>query len=164
MAPADSDDEERRAGPAASAWTPDSSAFNRPKEDENLSVVRRMYRPQVVSWPAGAPAAATEVSREGYAPPFPAFQRSPIFYRRASTSAASSEEEASWRRDENPEPAASWVDKLPDSQALNLCVAAGVTPSTSRGGADEEDDQPMVCMICEDKATGLHYGIITCEG
>ncbi|KAL1420262.1 hypothetical protein MTO96_024481 [Rhipicephalus appendiculatus] len=167
-APADSDDEERRAGPAASAWTPDSSAFNRPKEDENLSVVRRMYRPapQVVSWPAGAPAAATEVSREGYAPPFPAaaFQRSPIFYRRASTSAAGSEEEASWRRDENPEPAASWVDKLPDSQALNLCVAAGVTPSTSRGGADEEDDQPMVCMICEDKATGLHYGIITCEG
>ncbi|XP_028967280.1 hormone receptor 4-like [Galendromus occidentalis] len=29
---------------------------------------------------------------------------------------------------------------------------------------DEEDDQPMICMICEDKATGLHYGIITCEG
>ena len=22
----------------------------------------------------------------------------------------------------------------------------------------------MICMICEDKATGLHYGIITCEG
>lgn len=29
---------------------------------------------------------------------------------------------------------------------------------------NEEDDQPLVCMICEDKATGLHYGIITCEG
>ena len=28
----------------------------------------------------------------------------------------------------------------------------------------EEDEQPMMCMICEDKATGLHYGIITCEG
>merc|ERR1719232_1368862 len=28
----------------------------------------------------------------------------------------------------------------------------------------EEDDQPMICYICEDKATGLHYGIITCEG
>ena len=28
----------------------------------------------------------------------------------------------------------------------------------------EEDDQPMICMICDDKATGLHYGIITCEG
>uniref|UniRef100_A0AAG5DDQ1 Hormone receptor 4 n=1 Tax=Anopheles atroparvus TaxID=41427 RepID=A0AAG5DDQ1_ANOAO len=28
----------------------------------------------------------------------------------------------------------------------------------------DEDDQPLVCMICEDKATGLHYGIITCEG
>lgn len=28
----------------------------------------------------------------------------------------------------------------------------------------EEDETPMICMICEDKATGLHYGIITCEG
>lgn len=26
------------------------------------------------------------------------------------------------------------------------------------------DNQPMICMICEDRATGLHYGIITCEG
>ncbi|KAK3591439.1 hypothetical protein CHS0354_033438 [Potamilus streckersoni] len=24
--------------------------------------------------------------------------------------------------------------------------------------------EPMVCAICNDKATGLHYGIITCEG
>ncbi|XP_076321152.1 nuclear hormone receptor family member nhr-91-like [Tachypleus tridentatus] len=62
----------------------------------------------------------------------------------------------------------------PDSQALNLSVSGNerneetliaMTPSTSRGvGDDEEEDQPMVCMICEDKATGLHYGIITCEG
>lgn len=29
---------------------------------------------------------------------------------------------------------------------------------------NEEEEQPMICMICEDKATGLHYGIITCEG
>lgn len=28
----------------------------------------------------------------------------------------------------------------------------------------EDEEQPLVCMICEDKATGLHYGIITCEG
>lgn len=28
----------------------------------------------------------------------------------------------------------------------------------------DEDETPMICMICEDKATGLHYGIITCEG
>lgn len=31
-------------------------------------------------------------------------------------------------------------------------------------GEQDEDEQPMICMICEDKATGLHYGIITCEG
>ncbi|XP_018318596.1 hormone receptor 4 isoform X2 [Agrilus planipennis] len=45
-------------------------------------------------------------------------------------------------------------------------------PSTTNifGGAvtaeqtTEEEEQPMICMICEDKATGLHYGIITCEG
>lgn len=28
----------------------------------------------------------------------------------------------------------------------------------------DEDNQPMICMICDDNATGLHYGIITCEG
>ncbi len=28
----------------------------------------------------------------------------------------------------------------------------------------DEDEEPLICMICEDKATGLHYGIITCEG
>lgn len=28
----------------------------------------------------------------------------------------------------------------------------------------QENEQPMICMICEDRATGLHYGIITCEG
>ena len=27
-----------------------------------------------------------------------------------------------------------------------------------------EDEEPLLCNICEDRATGLHYGIITCEG
>lgn len=30
--------------------------------------------------------------------------------------------------------------------------------------SDSEPDEPMICAICLDKATGLHYGIITCEG
>ncbi|XP_060083347.1 uncharacterized protein LOC132562615 [Ylistrum balloti] len=30
--------------------------------------------------------------------------------------------------------------------------------------ADEEDEEQLVCAICNDRATGLHYGIITCEG
>ena len=29
---------------------------------------------------------------------------------------------------------------------------------------DQEDEEPLLCNICEDRATGLHYGIITCEG
>ncbi|XP_053601041.1 hormone receptor 4 isoform X2 [Plodia interpunctella] len=78
------------------------------------------------------------------------------------------------------------VSQLPAHQqlhALNLSAAAGGLPGASpvagassltlprpelRAYAPEaerdEDEQPMICMICEDKATGLHYGIITCEG
>ncbi|XP_050420138.1 hormone receptor 4 isoform X1 [Adelges cooleyi] len=65
--------------------------------------------------------------------------------------------------------------------ALNLTAntAAGWPAAPSNAGADskpsavnpyhqleeaDEQDQPMVCMICDDRATGLHYGIITCEG
>ena len=41
------------------------------------------------------------------------------------------------------------------------------TTSLGRATMDlnpEDDEEPLICMICEDKATGLHYGIITCEG
>ena len=65
-----------------------------------------------------------------------------------------------------------------DSQpALNLSGKLSMEGMWKNGGAptmdsspmctsavDEEEDQPMICMICEDRATGLHYGIITCEG
>ena len=40
----------------------------------------------------------------------------------------------------------------------------GNSPSNSNGLPLDADNQPMICMICEDRATGLHYGIITCEG
>ncbi|XP_063831270.1 hormone receptor 4 isoform X3 [Ostrinia nubilalis] len=79
------------------------------------------------------------------------------------------------------------MTQLPAHQqmhALNLSAAAGSLPggSAAAGASSpltlprpelrayapeaerEEDEQPMICMICEDKATGLHYGIITCEG
>lgn len=65
------------------------------------------------------------------------------------------------------------LTQLPPSQqhqALNLALAPSVWPrdgkmmSGDHRPDPEEDDQPMICMICEDKATGLHYGIITCEG
>lgn len=62
--------------------------------------------------------------------------------------------------------------QLPTGQqthALNLSsqqqwsVAQGGLKDHEENPPDE-DEQPLVCMICEDKATGLHYGIITCEG
>ncbi|XP_049782282.1 hormone receptor 4 [Schistocerca cancellata] len=37
-------------------------------------------------------------------------------------------------------------------------------PPAQHHDDQEDEEQPMICMICEDKATGLHYGIITCEG
>jgi hypothetical protein len=48
-------------------------------------------------------------------------------------------------------------------------------PTTSTGAMIEvkpgvdinsplDEEEQLICMICEDKATGLHYGIITCEG
>lgn len=37
-------------------------------------------------------------------------------------------------------------------------------PDSQNDPTVDDDEQPLVCMICEDKATGLHYGIITCEG
>ena len=76
--------------------------------------------------------------------------------------------------------------KRPESAALDYSLNApagsvAATPTTNGHAArighqtaltngngvsvdEEEDDTPMICMICEDKATGLHYGIITCEG
>merc|ERR1711953_688551 len=33
-----------------------------------------------------------------------------------------------------------------------------------RPNPDHEDEEPLLCNICEDRATGLHYGIITWEG
>ncbi|GFY78978.1 hormone receptor 4 [Trichonephila inaurata madagascariensis] len=55
------------------------------------------------------------------------------------------------------------------TSATTVTSATAVTSAAASsinnvGDDDSEDNQPMVCMICEDKATGLHYGIITCEG
>lgn len=53
-------------------------------------------------------------------------------------------------------------NQLPPGTVCSSSTA--VAPSTSKGANDEEEEHPMICMICDDKATGLHYGIITCEG
>jgi len=69
------------------------------------------------------------------------------------------------------------LSQLPSTQqltALNLTAQGGCgwpAPWLKNGELAvkqpedaDDDEQPMICMICEDKATGLHYGIITCEG
>ena len=48
----------------------------------------------------------------------------------------------------------------PDGQHSPNSTSNGI--NGTNGVSDSQ--QPMICMICEDRATGLHYGIITCEG
>lgn len=88
-----------------------------------------------------------------------------------------------WAGDVSQLPAHQQIHAQQQLHALNLTAAAGsVAGASSIAGASslvlprpelrayapeterEEDEQPMICMICEDRATGLHYGIITCEG
>lgn len=47
------------------------------------------------------------------------------------------------------------------ANGIDTAVSVPVQPTHTEV---DEDEQPMICMICEDRATGLHYGIITCEG
>lgn len=56
-------------------------------------------------------------------------------------------------------PASIIYESKPELKVPGLKEMPLIPPETT-----EEEEQPMICMICEDKATGLHYGIITCEG
>lgn len=50
-----------------------------------------------------------------------------------------------------------------DSSSSGNALALAGGPAAGQQG-QEQGQQQMICMICEDRATGLHYGIITCEG
>lgn len=65
-----------------------------------------------------------------------------------------------------PPPSSCWSPLLKNNGELPSklpTTATAAAPTHNQDDGDEEE-QPMICMICEDKATGLHYGIITCEG
>ncbi|KAH9412382.1 hypothetical protein DERP_013625 [Dermatophagoides pteronyssinus] len=47
---------------------------------------------------------------------------------------------------------------------LDPVAAAAAAAQQQQNQPQPGDNQQMICMICEDRATGLHYGIITCEG
>lgn len=59
-----------------------------------------------------------------------------------------------------PVPQHAYGGQTPEMKIMGLSESAG----SEQHEQGEEEEQPMICMICEDKATGLHYGIITCEG
>jgi hypothetical protein len=68
-------------------------------------------------------------------------------------------------------PSSTSTTPVPDSQTLipnpfqsestnNIIINENNNNNNSCDSANSQ----MICMICEDRATGLHYGIITCEG
>ena len=56
--------------------------------------------------------------------------------------------------------------KMGGSPQTDTCSTASGLDSqgVSEESNSDEDESLMLCTICADKATGLHYGIITCEG
>ena len=47
---------------------------------------------------------------------------------------------------------------------MKMEMSLSIEPRVIRHDLEAECEQPLICRICDDKATGLHYGIITCEG
>ena len=56
--------------------------------------------------------------------------------------------------------------KMGSPQMDTSSMASGLDSQgvSEESNSDCEDESLMLCSICSDKATGLHYGIITCEG
>ena len=52
------------------------------------------------------------------------------------------------------------------SEATHTGTISNDGKSYERNGEGEEavENEVIICEICDDKATGLHYGIVTCEG
>ena len=57
-----------------------------------------------------------------------------------------------------------WAGDMSQLPSHILESQNGHSNAVLRPNLEQEDEEPLLCNICEDRATGLHYGIITCEG
>merc|ERR1719361_809935 len=57
-----------------------------------------------------------------------------------------------------------WAGDMSQLPSHVLESQNGHSNASFRPNLDQEEEEPLLCNICEDRATGLHYGIITCEG
>lgn len=71
-----------------------------------------------------------------------------------------------WQGDKSqlPHSALNAVTSMTVSNKMDICGEHPSSPGRSQQFHHENDEESLVCMICSDNATGLHYGIITCEG
>ena len=56
-------------------------------------------------------------------------------------------------------PLASTATPLPPSDSVSQ-----QSSDNESGGAKDENGQDIVCVVCNDKSSGKHYGQFTCEG
>ena len=57
-----------------------------------------------------------------------------------------------------------WAGDMSQLPSHILESQNGHSNAILRPNLEPDDEEPLLCNICEDRATGLHYGIITCEG
>jgi len=48
--------------------------------------------------------------------------------------------------------------------SLCHCLSTQTSYNPAKSDKADPDKQQLVCEICTDRASGLHYGIISCEG
>ncbi|XP_066913349.1 nuclear receptor subfamily 2 group F member 6-like isoform X2 [Clytia hemisphaerica] len=87
-----------------------------------------------------------------------------------STSSSSSHEATGKHIDFNPAPLESsslqsWGSTISlRSNTSSASSSSPTTPCSSTQGEDKLSDGNVQCAVCEDKASGKHYGVMTCEG
>ena len=87
-----------------------------------------------------------------------------------STSSSSSHETSGKHIDFNPAPLESsslqsWGSTISlRSNTSSASSSSPTTPCSSTQSEDKLSDGNVQCAVCEDKASGKHYGVMTCEG
>lgn len=152
--------------PPAASWTTTASSSSCSSTEESAAQLllnlgqESRGKPPCISYASGPPL-NMERLWAGDLSQLPAAQQM-----QALNLTASSSNQSGWMRNGNLSGGGGNGNAGVKSELSNQSLQTLTPPTASPMPPQEheEDETPMICMICEDKATGLHYGIITCEG